>query len=209
MTDEELLTYRVNLDARAKYFEDMIDGLDAAASDVESIDDRSDALAEAIFLRAFTAYERDVELLFLHYVTGGRSIGGDSANTYLRITDELIARKVIKAGFKFLSWAKPENIRETARNYIDGGWPLIDMLATRAQDISDCERIRNRIAHNSLESIQQYSVVQRNLLATERLFQITPGQLLRVRHSRHRKINISHFVGVMHELLSAITDPPK
>ncbi|MEY9604104.1 hypothetical protein AB7M74_010713 [Bradyrhizobium japonicum] len=101
------------------------------------------------------------------------------ANTYLRLTDESSARKLIKAGYKFLNWAKPDTIRETAQNYIENGWPLVDMLATRTQDLADCERIRNKIAHNSTEAVQQFSVVQRNLLATERLFDLSPGQLLK------------------------------
>ncbi|MEY9750139.1 hypothetical protein ABIF65_009513 [Bradyrhizobium japonicum] len=131
------------------------------------------------------------------------------ANTYLRLTDESSARKLIKAGYKFLNWAKPDTIRETAQNYIENGWPLVDMLATRTQDLADCERIRNKIAHNSTEAVQQFSVVQRNLLATERLFDLSPGQLLRIRHRRKRKPHIAVFVDVMNEMLEAIIDPPQ
>ncbi|MRG54203.1 hypothetical protein GF108_01220 [Phyllobacterium sp. SYP-B3895] len=208
MTPEQLSEYQALLSTRYNSLTTLIDELDVAASDVESDDHKSDALAEAIFLRAFTAYEIDLEKLFLHYVTGGMSLQGAQANSYLKITDEASARKLIKAGFKFLSWAKPDTIRDTALNYIEHGWPVVDMLATRTQDLSDCERVRNRIAHNSPEAISQFSMVQRNLLTTERLFHLSPGQLLRMRHRKHRKLHIAHYIAVMNEMLEAIIDPP-
>jgi hypothetical protein len=209
MTPQELGEFCGFVEGRHTALGELIDQLPHAASDEESSDFRSDAFAEAIFLRAFTAYEVDLEKLFLHYVTGGLSLQGVQANTYLRLTDERAARRLIKAGFKFLNWSKPETIRDTSQNYIENGWPIVDMLATRTQDLADCERVRNRIAHTSIESLQQFSIVQRNLLATERIFQISPGQLLRIRHRKKMMLHISHYVGVMTEMLSAIADPPR
>ena len=106
-----------------------LEGLDVASPDELSIDDLQDAYAEAMFIRAFTAYENDLERLFLHYVTGGTTLQGRPANTYLKVTDEYQARKITKAGFKFLSWAKPSETRATAMNYIENGWPISDMLS--------------------------------------------------------------------------------
>lgn len=198
-------------DAIAKRHESMmaaIEKLPIASDSIESTDYQSDAYAEALFLRAFTAYENDVEKLFLHYVTGGLSLDGKPANTYLKLTDEMTARRLTKAGYKFLSWAKPQDIRMTADTYIENGWPISGVMSAKSQDLSDCERVRNRIAHNSLEALVNFNVVQRNLLQTERLFPITPGQLLRIRNARFKKLHIGHYVDVMNDTLSAILTPP-
>ncbi len=208
MTPEELIAYCDAIAARHASLEEAIGKIAVASDTVESIDYQSDAYAEAFFLRAFTAYENDLEKLFLHYVTGGRSLDGKAANTYLKLTDEAAARRLTKAGYKFLSWAKPQEIRTTAENYIENGWPLSNMMSAKSQDLSDCERIRNRIAHNSIEASFNFNIVQRNLLQTERLFPITPGQFLRIRNTRLKKLHIGHYIDVMNETLSAILTPP-
>jgi ABC-type cobalamin transport system ATPase subunit len=115
---------------------------------------------------------------------------------------------VTKAGYKFLSWAKPQETRATADNYIENGWPISDMINAKSQELSDCERIRNRIAHNSLEAVMNFNAVQRNLLRTERLFPISPGQFLRIRNARLKKLHIGHYLDVMRDTLAAILDPP-
>ncbi|MDH3028643.1 hypothetical protein [Methylobacterium fujisawaense] len=184
-----------------------VDSIDVASDTIESTDHQSDAFAEAIFLRAFTHYESSVETLFLHYVTGGVSLSGGRANTYLSIQDEGHARRLTKAGNRFLSWAKPTEIRTTAQNYIENGWPLVDMMAAKEQALADCERVRNRIAHNSFEAAQQFSIVQRNMLGTERLFDLSPGQFLRIRSVRHRKTHLKHYIETLYETLEALLDP--
>ena len=208
MTPQELTAHRDAITERYNGFLQLVDSLDPAPEIEESVDHLADAYAEAFFLRAFTAYENDLEKLFLHYVTGGISLQGVAANSYLRVTDEQLARKLTRAGFKFLSWAKPQETRNTADNYLENGWPISEMMNAKSQDLSDCERVRNRIAHNSLESLVQFNVVQRNMLQTERLFPITPGQFLRIRNKRLNKFHIKHYFDVMNDTLNAILDPP-
>lgn len=208
MTPAELIIHRDAIAERQASMTEVLGQIAVASDSVESTDLQSDAYAEALFLRAFTAYENDLERLFLHYVTGGLSIDGKAANTFLKLTDEAAARRLTKAGYKFLSWAKPQEIRTTADNYIENGWPISNMMNAKSQDLSDCERIRNRIAHNSIEASVNFNVVQRNLLQTERLFPITPGQFLRIRNTRLRKLHIGHYLDVMNETLEAIFTPP-
>ena len=208
MTPEELVEFRDSIAQRHAAIYELVDSLDAAPMDTASQDHRSDSIAEALFLRAFTAYETDVERLFLHYVTGGTTLQGVQAKSYLSLQDEAQARKLTKAGFRFLNWAKPQDIKATAENYIEHGWPIVEMMATKTQVLSDCERVRNRIAHNSIEAAQQFNTVQRNMLATERLFDITAGQFLRIRSTRLRKLHIGYYIDVLNETLGAILDPP-
>lgn len=208
MTPQELTAYRDAIADRHARFLVIVDSMDPAPEDAESIDQLADAHAEAIFLRAFTAYENDLEKLFLHYVTGGVTLQGGAANTYLKVTDEQVARKITKAGFKFLSWAKPPETRNTADTYLENGWPISEMINAKSHDLSDCERVRNKIAHSSLEAVLQFNVVQRNMLQTERLFPITPGQFLRIRNKRLNMLHIRHYLNVMNDTLYAILAPP-
>lgn len=208
MTPEELAEYRLLVAEKHTALIGFTDNLPTASDSVESDDHHSDSVAEAIFLRGFTTYESHIEKMFFHYVTGGLSVQGRAAVSHLRPGSEEIARKIVKAGFKFLSWAKPSNTSLTAQLYLENGWPLVDMMSTKTQELSDCERVRNRIAHLSMESATEFGVVQRNLLTTERLFAISPGQLLRIRHRRHRMSNLKRYLTVMHETIDAIIDPP-
>lgn len=208
MTPETLIELRDEIEARHIASTDLADQLDAASADVESVDHNSDAIAEALFLRVFTAYESDVEKIFLHYVTGGASLQGVRANSYLSITDEPLARKLTKGALKFLSWAKPDEIKRTAEIYLENGWPIAAMMSSASHYLADCERVRNRIAHNSIEAMQQFNTAQRNLLATERLFTITPGQFLRIRNPRLRKTHIALYFETLYQTLGAMLDPP-
>ena len=186
---------------------ELVDELDSASSEVESVDTVSDALAEALFMRAFTAYEQDVEALFFHYVTGGASVGGQRARTYLRTRDVAIAKRLAHGSQKFLSWSRPQQIRETAERYIENGWPIIDAMNAGSHVLADCERIRNRIAHRSSHSQLQFDAVQRNLFGTERVFPMTPGQLLRVRSKSGPELCASWYMRTMVETLQQIVDP--
>ena len=207
MKRSELKAFSQEIGDRHVETMEFVSQLDAAPADRQSSDYESDVLAEALFLRAFTSYASDVEKLFLHYVTGGLSLNGARAKSYLRVKDESLARKLTRAGWRFLSWAKPQDIRTTAETYMENGWPINDVMISRGQLLSDCERVRNRIAHDSLEARQQFDVVQRNLFQTERIFPLTPGQLLRVRNSKLKKLHIGHYLEAMTDTLNAIVDP--
>lgn len=208
MSPEGLVELRDEIEVRHVNFIEMANQLDVAPAEIESEDQNSDAIAEALFLRGFTAYESDVEKIFLHYVTGGLSLQGVRANSYLSITDESLARKLTKGAQKFLSWAKPDEIKRTAEVYLENGWPISAMMSSASHYLADCERVRNRIAHNSIEAMQQFNTAQRNLLATERLFPITPGQFLRIRNSRLRKTHIVVYLDTLYETIGAMLDPP-
>jgi hypothetical protein len=207
MTPAELTAFRLDISARYVVLAGQANSLPNAATDVQSEDEISDALAEALFIRAFIRYESALETLFFHYASGGGSVQGAIANSYLRPGNEEAARRMVRAGFKFMSWSKPEIIRDTAKVYIENGWPIADMMAGQNQDLADCERIRNRIAHNSAEAATQFNIVQRNLLGTERVFALTPGQLLRMRFRNSAALNLERYLKVMADVLDAITDP--
>ena len=208
MTNADLEACREATVERYSRTKEVVDDLDPAPSIAESSDRTADALAEGIFLREFSAYESILERLFLHYVTGGFSLDGRKANTYLSTSDLNIARDITRGGSKFLSWSNPERIRGTAKLYIENGWPICDTMYGASYDLRDCERIRHRIAHKSDESLSAFNDVQRNLLGTERVFPLTPGQLLRMRRRRLKKLHIGYYIEVMNRAVSMIIEPP-
>lgn len=208
MTPDDLKSLISAVEDRRHSLAQNLAGIQFASPDAPSADTSADTMMEALFLRTFTSYEADLEKLFLHYVTGGSSVSGRIATSYLAINCETHARRMIVNGFKFLSWAKPSAVRDTAANYLDRGWPIIDMLATQSQNINDCEKIRNRIAHRSIEANSDFLAVQRNLFQTERAFEMSPGHLLRARYRGRKKHTIQYYSELLSETLLAITDPP-
>jgi len=184
------------------------DNIGLAPADTEVGEIIDNALAEAIFLRGFTLYEACLDKLFFHYVTGGLTFSGRAAETYLNVPDEAAARKLVKGSLKFLSWSNPENIREVASTYLKNGWPIADMMATGSNDMIDAEKVRNRIAHDSTEARLKFAAVQRNIFGTERVFSMSAGQLLRVKHRTKRAINLKHLLDVMQQTIASIQDPP-
>jgi hypothetical protein len=107
MNFEELQVLLEDINERHRLLSERLDNIAAASSEKPSTDQETDALVEALFLRVFTKYEAALEKLFLHYVTGGVSISGTPAPTLLAVSDEAKARRLVKAGYRFLSWAKP------------------------------------------------------------------------------------------------------
>ena len=190
MTVADLEEYREATVERYARTKEVVDDLDPASTVAESNDRTVDTLAEGIFLREFSSYE------------------GRKANSYLSTSDLSIARDITRGGSRFLSWSNPERIRDTAKLYIENGWPICDTMNGASHDLRDCERIRNRIAHKSDESLSAFNDVQRNLLGTERIFPLTPGQLLRMRKPKLRKLNIGYYIDVMNRAVSMIIEPP-
>jgi hypothetical protein len=209
MSPESLAGFANSLVERHDSYEAKLQSIGLASPDAPSTDLDADALTEAIFLRFFIEYEADLERLFLHYVTDGVSLSGVSSVSFLAVKDESHARKLVRAGFRFLSWAKPDSIRETSSHYLKNGWPLVDVLVTKTQDLNDCEKVRNRIAHKSIESESNFLAVQRNLFQTERMFAMSPGHLLRCRYRKKSKSVIQHYHHILHEILEALIDPPQ
>ena len=208
MTADELAALHVIVGAQRDQLSERLQEFTAAPIDAPSDDEPADVALEALFLRTFTHYEEMLEQLFFHYVTGGVSISGTFANTFLAIADETHARRLVRAGYNFLSWSKPADVKTMASNYLDRGWPLVDMLGMQTDTLNDCTKIRNRIAHRSAEARNGFSAVQRNLFQTERLFDMSPGQLLRCRYRGRRKLVLQHYNESLASTLQAIADPP-
>lgn len=184
MSPEDFQIFSLAFAQRSKSLRESAETLRLASSEEASLDIAEDVRAEGTFLRHFLEYEAAIEVVFLHYVTGGLAIGGWAPKSIIATSNTDAVKRLIKGGAQFLSWAKPSSVRDYAERCFEDGKPFVDIFLSRASTLSDCEKIRNRIAHPSIEAQIGFAEVQRNLFRTERPFQMTPGQALRVRAGR-------------------------
>lgn len=152
----------------------------------KSADIESDILAEGIFIRGFTAFENCLEDLFLHFSSGGRSKSGNLASSRISGCSREEAREIIKNGHRFLDWSSPRAIKDRSSIFFHDGEPFSTQMNSISGSFSDAEKIRNMIAHDSIESGIAYTEVQRRLFTAERPFKMTPGHLLRTRHNKRK-----------------------
>jgi len=113
----------------------------------------------------------------------------------------------LTAGQKYLDWAVPGNVRDRAKLFFEDGKPFHEPMANQAQIISDAQKIRNMIAHDSLEAWNSYNEVQRNNFQTERSFPMSPGQMLRARKPRHSECLGEQYFDTIAGVLSSILRP--
>jgi hypothetical protein len=91
--------------------------------------------------------------------------------------------------------------------YFENGAPFYNPVIGKSQVFSDAEKLRNVIAHDSLESWNGYLDVQRNNFQTERTFRMPPGQLLRARTPRTAISWGEHYFSHFAEAFAAILRP--
>jgi hypothetical protein len=208
MEPDELSELYQQLASRHERDMELLSSLPIAQSDTESTDLASDVSAEGLFMRCFSEYEAVVELILVHYIGGGQTLSGRSRVSFVRSQDSVIVKRIVRGhSQKGPSYSNPSKIIETSQVYIEDGWPVSQVFQSKTQILSDAEKIRNRIAHQSDESLLHFRAVQRNILGTERPFRLRPGHLLRIRLDRKRGTVANLCVLAMHEAICAAIAP--
>lgn len=192
---------------KCQEYRQIISQLPLASADSLDIDTNANIVAEGAFIRYFTLWERSVEKSFLYFCQGGVSLTGVQPVCRLTNCDEVIVRKILTAGQKYLDWAVPGNVRDRAKLFFEDGKPFHDPMAGNAQILSDAQKIRNVIAHDSLEAWNSYTQVQRNNFQTERNFPMSPGQMLRARKAMGTKIFCEIYFDAISQVFAAILRP--
>lgn len=152
-----------------------------ASKDVDEQNYGADALYEGMFLRGFTAYEAALEKIFVHYVIGGSSTQGHQPQSRITHCTEVEARAILKSDGKYIDWSSVSVVRARSQRFFVGGEPFATVLGLQSDKLSEVEKIRNRIAHDSAEALASFKDVERARFSTERVFKMRPGQLLRTR----------------------------
>ena len=137
-------------------------------------------LTEAVFFRAFRAYESFVRDVFLLYCLGKRPRSGARVASFLNPRSFLHAEELVQSSMRFLDWTNPDIVIKRAELYLRDGFPIKLPYTVYRETLSDFRRIRNHIAHDSKESLAGYQTVLRRHYGTIPLKVPPPGEFLLV-----------------------------
>lgn len=113
-------------------------------------------LTEAIFFAAFRAYEHFMGNIFILYCCGVQPNKRRLIRPYLKPRTLKHAEELIKSSMPFLDWSSPDSVIERAETYLKEGYPIKDVISSNIEPLRDLKRIRNHIAHMSIESHKEY-----------------------------------------------------
>lgn len=185
----------------------IVSNLPLAAADALDTDTVSSIIAEGVFFRYFTLWEQSVEKAFVHFCTSGPSLTGSQPVCRLTNCDNASVRKILVNGQRYLDWSDQKTVRDRALLFFENGMPFHMPLSGSAHLLTDFEKLRNVIAHDSVESWTGYLAVQRNNFNTERTFRFLPGQMLRVRSRTPTKTWAEHYFDEVSNCFAAILRP--
>ena len=135
-------------------------------------------LTEAVFFAGYRAYENFLRDAFLLYCMGKRPRSGRAVSSYLQPNDFQHAEMLIQSSMHFVDWSSPSTVIARAELYLARGFPIKLPLSTNQNLLTDYRRIRNQIAHNSKESLEEYKKTLQRHLGTIPLVIPSPGEFL-------------------------------
>ncbi|MFD8769703.1 hypothetical protein [Microbacterium oxydans] len=139
---------------------------------------------ESALSRSFRAYENFVEGVFLAFMSGEYTASGVAPARYVSPPSRDHARRMLQGHARFLDWADPSIVISRGEYFLDVEGPLSTAVTQAWNTIDWMRRIRNHIAHNSLESMGQYRKVVTTILLVEPTALPHPGDLLQARPQR-------------------------
>lgn len=116
-------------------------------------------LTETIFFSAFRDYENFIRDIFLLYTQEKSPSSGDKVTSYLNPIDFFHAEKLIKSSMKVVDWNSPDIIIARSELYLKDGFPVKLPYSSNKEKLSAFKKLRNHIAHNSVESMAEYKKV--------------------------------------------------
>ncbi len=140
-------------------------------------------LHEAGFMRAFVAWERFLEDVFLSYMMGQRPISGRAPHRYYEPPNSESAWDFLRmvAGRRpYLNWTEPTEIAQRAQVVFRNGG-CFSKLQAQNQVLQDMKRVRNAISHDSDIARAKFEELVRKQLTTLPPG-CTPGSLLGARN---------------------------
>jgi|SRR5690554_182620 len=135
-------------------------------------------LTESIFFNAFREYENLVRDIFILYTQEKKRTNGKKVKSYLQPRDFYHAENLIKSSMQFLDWNTPNTIIERSELYLKDGYPIKTPYAANRTALSQYKRLRNHIAHNSIESLSGFKKILRSYYGTNPLRIPSVGEYL-------------------------------
>ncbi len=137
-------------------------------------------LTEYTFFIAFRTYEGFIRDLFLLYCLEKQHSSRKKVISYLRPIDFIHTETLIQSSMPFLDWTSPDKVIDRAETYLKDGFPIKLPYQTNLQPLKEFKRIRNHIAHNSKESLEEFKKVVKSHYGTMPLVIPSPGEFLLV-----------------------------
>ena len=164
-------------------------------------------LVESIFFASYKCYEGFLREIFLLYCMEKQSTVKPKVESYLKPKNFEHAELLIKSSMPFLDWTNPEYVIERSEIYLQkNGHPFKLPYITNKQQLTDFKKIRNHIAHNSVESQIAFEKIVRNYFGVIPLKIPSPGQYLMLTSKRNAtNYNLLDFFGLMESISIDLT----
>lgn len=160
-------------------------------------------ITEGIFMRAFSLYEAYLEDVFILYSRGKRTRTGHRVKSFLKPSTGSHARDMIKSQMTFLEWNSPDNVIKRCDIYLGDGNPIKRSITTNITRLKNMRKIRNAIAHKSIEARANYASVVRGELRASPLIMPEPGEFLITTDPRDPD---SYFLVIYLDVLKTVAD---
>lgn len=137
---------------------------------------------EGAFLGFYTDLERHLEQLFLGLIMGRYRVTGSNVRPLVKIDSELVARRVVAGGQRYVDWLPYFHIDRRAPAFLSGGRPFDRIDADDRRVLDGMLWVRNAVAHRSSHAMK---VFRKNLVEGKGLppDQRTPAGYLRGQHA--------------------------
>ena len=135
-------------------------------------------LVESIFFAAYRSYEGFLREIFLLYCLEKQPKRKPKVKSFLKPKDFEHSEQLIKSSMPFLDWTSPDKVIERSEIYLQNGHPIKLPYTANLQPLREFKKIRNHIAHNSVESQNDYEKVINNYFSYIPLKVPSPGQFL-------------------------------
>lgn len=141
--------------------------------------DQMELMVESIFFAGFRAYEGFIREIFVLYCLEKQTPTKKKVKSYLKPKNFEHSELLVKSSMPYLDWTSPETVISRSELYLEDGYPIKLPYTTNLQQLKDFKKLRNHIAHNSLESETQYEKLVRTYYGgVKPLVCPTPGQYL-------------------------------
>ncbi len=135
-------------------------------------------LTEGLFFSAYRSFESLMEEIFLLYTLEKPTIKNKKTTSYLKPRNFEHAFDLIKSALRYLEWQSPDIIISRAETYLKNGGQIKTPIASNRVILNQMRKIRNRIAHTSRESLNEYKKVLLSHFRTIPLKIPRPGEFL-------------------------------
>lgn len=117
-----------------------------------------DLLVESVFFNSFRHYENYIREAFLLCCIGN-VVKRPKIVSYLNAINFEHSEKLIKSTSSYLDWAHPDKLISRAELFLLNGHPFKIIISTHRATLLSYKRIRNHIAHDSIESLSEYKKI--------------------------------------------------